>query len=143
MYCLNEMDNFGMFRTQLRKVFEVLRYRTDKEEMLRIIREGNGYQNLDEETLEMLAVLMNEPRIWEQRKEYEQKEECGGGYNMCKALDDMKKEAKMEGREEGREEGAIEVLCSLVKDGMIKMEDAAKRLNMTEELFRVKMMGIR
>jgi len=31
------------------------------------------------------------------------------------------------------------MLSSLVKEGILKLEDAAKRMNMSEELFRSKM----
>lgn len=40
-----------------------------------------------------------------------------------------------EGRAEGRTEGAIEMLIELVKDGLLSLSDAAKRMNMTTEEF--------
>ena len=39
-------------------------------------------------------------------------------------------------RREGHREGAINVLVSLVKDGMITASTAAERIGMTEEEFR-------
>ena len=53
---------------------------------------------------------------------------------MCKAFEDE--------REEGREEGILVTLCSLVKDGLLKLEEAAKRANMSEEVFGQKMQEI-
>ena len=39
------------------------------------------------------------------------------------------------GREEGIKEGTVNVLISLVKDGILSIADAAKRANMSEESF--------
>jgi len=75
--------------------------------------------------------------------------------DMCKALNDIKREAenkgirqgREEGRKQGREqgrkqgmkEGAFNTLCSLVKDGLLELEEAAKRANLTELAFSEKM----
>ena len=40
------------------------------------------------------------------------------------------------GREEGIKEGTVQVLISLVKDGILSISDAAKRAGMSEERFR-------
>lgn len=40
------------------------------------------------------------------------------------------------GREEGIKEGTINVLISLVRDGILSVSDAAKRAGMSEEIFR-------
>ena len=57
-----------------------------------------------------------------------------GGLDMCKAFEDE--------REEGREEGILVTLCSLVKDGLLKLEEGAKRANMSEEVFGQKIQEI-
>ncbi len=62
---------------------------------------------------------------------------------MCKAIEDMKKEQYEEGRrageEQGMEQGVFMTLASLVKNGMLKLEDAAKQCNMSGEGFLEKM----
>ena len=141
LFCVNEMKDFSVFKTELQDVFKLMQYRQEKEKMLQLIEQNPQYQNLDEETLELLAIVVDEPRIWEQRNKYKQVGKHGG-YNMCKAWKEMKKDARAEGRREGREEGALEMLCELVRDGLIRVEDAAKRVNMSEELFLAKMQGM-
>lgn len=42
---------------------------------------------------------------------------------------------------EGREEGAMEVLCDLVRDNLLSIEEAAKRAGMTIEEFENKING--
>ena len=44
-----------------------------------------------------------------------------------------------EAREEGRAEGALELCIGLVKDGVLSLAEAAKRLGMTEEELMSKM----
>ena len=46
-----------------------------------------------------------------------------------------KKEGKKEGRKEGIKEGAINILITLVKDGIISAEEAAKRANISVAKF--------
>ena len=46
------------------------------------------------------------------------------------------KEGRREGRKEGRKEGVINTLLMLVKDGIISVEDAAKRANISVSMFQ-------
>ena len=50
-------------------------------------------------------------------------------------LEKVKEVGIKEGRKEGRKEGAINTLLILVKDGIISVEDAAKRANISVSNF--------
>ena len=50
-----------------------------------------------------------------------------GGYNMCKAIEDIKND--------GRFEGKSETLYELTHDGIITKEIAANKLNITVKKF--------
>ena len=52
-------------------------------------------------------------------------------YNEAETMELFRKE----GRKEGREEGALQALASLVRDGLLSVEVAAKRAKLTEEAF--------
>ena len=66
---------------------------------------------------------------------------------MCEVLDRVEARGIEKGRAKGREEGiregiregikegTVNVLTSLVKDGILSIADAAKRANMSEESF--------
>lgn len=54
---------------------------------------------------------------------------------MCKAIDDMMKDSRAEGKSEGR----YNTLIELLKDNIISLSEAAKRLNMTKEALLQKM----
>lgn len=56
----------------------------------------------------------------------------GGKNYMCKAIKDLMSDS----REEGREEGALITFIGLVKDNLLTIEEAAKRMNMTVEEFK-------
>ena len=66
------------------------------------------------------------------------KKDKEGQYNMCKAVEDIiakgKAEGRVEGKAEGKIEGTIDTLVSLVRDGLLDIEEAAKRakLNIKE-----------
>ncbi|MDD7589179.1 hypothetical protein [Bullifex porci] len=54
-----------------------------------------------------------------------------GGYNMCKAIEDIKND----GKREGLLEGEVKTLYELTRDGIITKEIAANKLNITVEKF--------
>ena len=66
-----------------------------------------------------------------------------GGYNMCKAIEDIKNDGKLEGKSEGKREGKREGKCEtlyeLTRDGIITKEIAANKLNITVEKFEKNM----
>ncbi len=67
---------------------------------------------------------------------------------MCEVLDRVEargvekgrlegiEKGRLEGIQKGRLEGAVTTLASLVKDGILSIEDAAKRANMSVEMFK-------
>ena len=54
---------------------------------------------------------------------------------MCEYLDRI----IAEGEAKGRAEGTLETLISLVQDGLLSLEEATGRANISEEEFRKKM----
>ena len=54
-----------------------------------------------------------------------------GGYNMCKAIEEIKND----GKREGLLEGEVKTLYELTRDGIITKETAANKLNITAEKF--------
>ena len=56
----------------------------------------------------------------------------GEGKTMCEYLDRI----IAEGKAEGKAEGALETLISLVQDGLLNVEEAAKRSGMSVEEFK-------
>ncbi|MBQ6695818.1 MAG: Rpn family recombination-promoting nuclease/putative transposase [Lachnospiraceae bacterium] len=129
LLCVNEMEDFSMFQSQLQDVFRLMQCRKDKEKMLQLLEESPKYRELDEETLELLAVVVDEPRIWEKRNKYKQE----GGYNMCKAWKEMKRDARNEGILEGSMKTLIETCQELSQSYEATMERVMERFKMSRE----------
>ena len=55
--------------------------------------------------------------------------------DMCKAIEDMRREAMDEGMRDGRRQGMLAALDGLVRDGVITLAEAARRSGLTAEEF--------
>ena len=92
-----------------------------------------------DELLMLMSAMTNDYRFEETRNEVKGKEHV----TMCEVLDRVEArgiekgiaKGREEGIREGIKEGTVNVLISLVKDGILSIADAAKRANMSEESF--------
>ena len=89
-----------------------------------------------DELLMLMSAMTNDYRFEETINEVKGKEHV----TMCEVLDRVEargiEKGIAKGREEGIKEGTVNVLISLVKDGILSISDAAKRAGMSEERFR-------
>ena len=120
----HNQNNFEEFHTELQLLFNFLRYSSDKEGLKKLLADHKaGYYNVDNETYQMIATLTNSQNLLKYDGEHKKEE----GNDMCKAIEEM--------IEDGIEQGQILILKDLVKDGILSLSEAAKRVNMTEEAF--------
>ena len=121
------------FQSSLREVLGCIKYSNDKEKLSAFMKD-NPRMNMDIMAARVVEVVTN------MSIEIPEGEET---IDMCKAIEDMIKERacieREEGKLEGKIEGKYEILTNLVKDGILSIQEAAKRMNMTEEEFRRKM----
>lgn len=134
LYCVNELEDFSVFHTELRELFTALQYRKDKEKLKELVLKKEEYSHLDADTAEAIAVMVNLPENWIKNQMYKFKNDKEE-YDMCQAI----REWSAEEREAGRQEGVFEAFCSLVKDGLLQLEEVAKRSQMSVEEFRARM----
>lgn len=147
LYCLNEMDDFQVFHTEVRQVFQALRFREDKQKLSKLINTDPAYQHMEADTMEVMSVMLNAPKILENKREYMTIEEGREEYDMCKALKDLTDDARREGvakgmaqgMESGIIQGTLSTLISLVQKGLLQIPDAAEQAGLTEDDFRQKM----
>ena len=82
-----------------------------------------------------LHLAIRTPRAcpWEQSVETSVNIEIpkDGGYNMCKAFEEIKKDAKLEGKLEGNKEGKTNTFFELTHEGLLSREIAAEKLNIS------------
>ena len=111
------------YQSGWREIIAVFKRSKDKEAMKAYYLEHKErFRQLDDTSIKVMGVLIGKRTL----NLFPQEE---GGLDMCKAFEDEREE----GREEGLVEGKINALIELVKDGLLKLEEAAKRLNMTPE----------
>lgn len=109
------------YETSLREIIAVFKRSRDRDSMKEYyIEHKERFRELDDISIDTMGVLIGKRAL----KQFRQK---GGGLDMCKAFEDE------------RAEGALEMLIDLVKDGVLKLEEAAKRVNMSEENFQKRM----
>ena len=86
---------------------------------LNYINSEEAFKNLDYKTAKLLETIIKVDIPND------------GGYNMCKAIEDIKNDGKLEGKREGKSE----TLYELTRDGVITKEIAANKLNITVKKF--------
>ena len=135
---LKEYKDSENFKTELRTFSGLYFCKNSKRKMSKYIETHKECTNIDSDTFWAITNISDIGGLKGLEK-YREKEEI----DMCKAfeenwLDGMEKGME-KGMKEGMEKGTFKTLCSLVKDGLIKSEEAAKRMNITEADFNEKM----
>ncbi len=85
-----------------------------------------------DELLMLMSTMTKDYRFEETINEVKGKEHV----TMCEVLDRVEARGREEGIKEGIKEGTVNILISLVNDGILSIADAAKRADMSEESFR-------
>ncbi|MBS6398225.1 MAG: hypothetical protein KH452_13935 [Clostridiales bacterium] len=116
---------------QLKYVLKLLQLDQDKRAICEEISGNSEYRNLRPETGKVISVLLGSSKIEEYMKEQYDKE--GGSADMCKALEDLEREAKQQGKVEGKIEGKIEGVNSLMQKLGVDMEKACELIGITAE----------
>ena len=105
LYCVNEIQDFTIFHTEVRLLFQILQCRKDKKELKRILENNPEFRNMDVETLEVVAVTLNASKIWEERDKYMNGNDEREGYDMCQALREWAEEERSIGIQLGIQQG--------------------------------------
>ena len=130
-------SDFTKFHSELNAALKFIKYSNDNKELDRVLHDDIVYTDVSWETAEVISIMTGTEIPYNKEK---------GRVNVCKAVEDMKTNAKNEGIAEGRAEGMaegmnkgiLETLVGLVKDGFISLAEAAKRANMTVSEFEDK-----
>ena len=118
-----------------------IKYSKSKKRLKELVHEDEAYRNVSRRTADMVNIVTGSDLSYDAGEER---------VDMCKAIEDMRKDAlaegvikgleegKIRGKEEGRKEGIISTLAGLVKDGILSLADAAQRAGMTVSEFEIK-----
>ncbi len=123
-----EIEDFSVFKTDLKQVLETIKVSKDKQKMKELFEGDEAFKSLDREAA---MIIKNYTGL---EYKFDESEEQ---WDMCQGLIDIKAEEREEGREEGRKEGRIEILSSMISNMYeqgLSVEDIAKytKLDLTE-----------
>lgn len=122
-------EELEKFSTSLRGVLGYIKYSQDKEKLLVFMKSNS------EMTMEIQAVRVIEAVMKTSIKIPEEEEEV----DMCKAIEDLLHDSREEGIQTGIERGTVLTLKKLVQDGILSVQEAARRADMTESAFETEM----
>ncbi len=94
---VRRFENTDVFRTDLKQVFDCIRYAENPEKLYELVMNDPAYKELEEETYDTIAEYTKTIELM-QVKQYRKK---GGKVNMCGAITELIEEGRMEGIEQG------------------------------------------
>ena len=128
--CLNEMEDFQVFHTEIKQVFQIMQFREDKKKLQELLDNDVAYRHMDADTLEVISVMLNAPKIWENREKHMIEDGEREDYDMCKALREWIEEERNAGIETGIETGMETGIKALVETcqelGLTQMDTIAR-----------------
>ena len=117
--------DFDKFRTDVGPLLEYIKNQKDKEKLDKIMHENDRFRSVDSETASLINTITGSRLKFDIREEK---------VDMCKAIDDMRKESKEEGRSEGRVEGIESTRLESIRNVMGGLKYTAQQ---AMELLRI------
>lgn len=118
-------EDLNKLSTSLREVMGYIKYSRSKEKLTEFLNE-TPREWIEANAARVIKAITKTPIEIPDGAE---------AVNVCEAIEAMMKDSK----DEGRAEGKMEALAGLVKDGLLSIQDAAARLNMTAAEFEAAM----
>ena len=118
---VRKLKDTSMFRTEVRQVFDIIRYSEEPEKLKELVKKETAYQNMEEDAYDMVAAYMHTEELVSMKSFHKKK---GGKVDMCGAIAGLIAEGKMEGKLEGKLEGEERKLVELVCKKLRKEKSA-------------------
>lgn len=122
----HDYENFSMFHTELRAIFEFLRFSKDMEKLKKTVETNTElYYNISNETYDLISELTHSrdllPKLPEEKYTWK-----GERINMCKALQDLFEEGRTQGISQGISQGIFQHLVELTLRKLAKGKAAVE-----------------
>lgn len=128
-----EIKDFSLFQTDFGKAMKYIAA-SESPQKIQELRNDIDFMNVGVDTVHLINECTNSNIVTPKGAKV---------VNMCKGIEELKKQQRIEGRAEGlaegRLEGMLETLTSLVQKGLISIEDAAQQADMSVEEFELKL----
>jgi len=99
IFDVKKLENTEVFRTDLKQVFDFIKYSKDKHKLKELSQQDAAYMQLDEAAYDVVVAFTGAEELLLVKK----KEDS----SMCQALKELLQDERAEGREEGREEESL------------------------------------
>ena len=86
-----------LFQTDLKQIFNFIKYSKEKETLKKLVEEDSAYQNMAEEAYEMIAACTHAEELIALEKTHRK----DGGIDMCQAIKEMLEDERKIGMERG------------------------------------------
>ena len=118
-----EDEEFWKFKTDFGKVLHYIKYSKDKEKLYDLTHQGDRFRNVDPDSANLINVVTGSELKLEVKE---------GQVDMCKAIDEMRKESRSEGRQEGIQEGRREGMREGKDEGILSsLKNLMSNMNLT------------
>lgn len=113
---VRKLKDTSMFQTDVKQVFDFIRFSNDKKKLRELVSENAAYQMFAEDAYDMVAAYVGAEEMFK----WKEKHKKGGKVNMCKGLREWLADERTEGRAEGRAEDIIELLsdCGTIEEDL-------------------------
>ena len=116
---IRNFEDTDVFQTDLKQVFDFIRFSTDKKKLLNLVEHDAYYQAMDDEAFAVVTKYTNSKELV-RAKDYTV---AGGKKDVCKAIQDLMADSKEEGRKEG-----MDVLVKTLKEFKVSEDDIVECL---------------
>lgn len=125
---IKKLEKTDIFHTDLKQVFDVIRYAKNKDKLKELVRTDPAYKKLSEDAYDVIAVFTKSRELIEIKEGTE-----GEEIDMCQALKEWAEEERQEGRKEGKMEEKTESIRAIMANLNLTVEKAMDVLNVPKE----------
>ena len=127
---IKKLERTDMFHTDIKQVFDFIRYAENKEKLKELVENDPAYVNLQEDAYDVIAAFTKSKELVKIKETNGWK---GEKHNMCQALREWADDERREGKIEGRLEEKLENLCAIMVNLKLTAEKAMDVLNVPQE----------
>ena len=98
---IRKLEDTSVFKTDVRQVFDFIRYSEDKEALKKLIETEPAYQSMEEDAFDVMVQYANAEELVGRKEEYEKE----GKVDMCKAITEWLAEEREAGMQAGIQTG--------------------------------------
>ena len=98
---IRRLEDTSMFATDVRCVFDFIRYADNRGKLLELVQENPYYRQMDEDAYDIVSRYTNSKELIAIKDE----QVIGGKADMCQAIKELMEESRIQGVEQGIEQG--------------------------------------